>query len=101
MEARMQGKVLVTKKESFGQGDRKFVFTEAKVQTGVATIVAVRFTDQWSDQFEIPRAGDWVDLDVVVSGFSGRNSLTLSATAEAPHDDTWELQNNPAYLAAA
>lgn len=85
--ARITGKVLVSTKESFGSGERTFKFTEARIQTGVASIEAVRFTDRW--EFETPRAGDLLDLEVLISGFGGRNGVQVNATAVKPFDESF------------
>lgn len=89
MKARMQGKVLLVQRQKFGQGDRQFTFLEAKVQTDVADIDAIRFTDDWPH--ETPRAGDVIDVQVEIGGFSGRNGLSLNATAVQPHSDDFIL----------
>ena len=77
--ARISGKILVTEKKQFGSGERVFKFTEARIQTGPASIESVRITDSWNNDF--PRAGDVVDYEVEISGFSGRNGLDLTLTA--------------------
>jgi hypothetical protein len=87
--ARITGKVLVTTKESFGSGEKAFRFTEARIQTGVASIEPVRFTDRW--EFETPRAGDLLDLEVTISGFGGRNGVQVNATAVKPFDESYLL----------
>lgn len=89
LKSRITGKVVHTEKKSFGAGERAFKFTEVHVQTGVATITAVRFTDRW--EYDMPRPGDVLDLDVVISGFSGRNGLDLSATASGYFDESYVL----------
>lgn len=95
---RVSGKVLLTKKQSFGTGDRKFSFLEASVQTDVASILEVRFTDDWDG--ESPRAGDLVDIDVEIGGFSGRNGLSINLTAVQPHSDDFFLSLSETSLQA-
>lgn len=95
---RVAGKVLLTKKQSFGTGDRKFVFLEASIQTDVASILEVRFTDDWEG--ETPRAGDLLDIDVEVGGFAGRNGLSINFTASTPHSDDFLLSLTESQLAA-
>ena len=89
MHARIAGKVLLVQRQKFGQGDRQFSFLEAKVQTDVAEIDIVRFTDDW--EYETPRAGDIIDVTVEIGGFSGRNGLSINATAVRPHSDDFLL----------
>ena len=89
-KSRITGKVVHTEKLSFGSGDRAFKFLEVSVQTSPKSIVPVRVTDRW--EYETPRVGDVVDLEVTVSGFSGRNGLDLSATATGYYDESWLLQ---------
>lgn len=91
LNARLTGKVLLTKKEKFGSGDREFKFTSAKIQTGIATIEEVRFTDQWTEAHDLPRAGDLLDIEVEVGGFSGRSGLQLNLTAVGPYDESFVL----------
>lgn len=90
LKSRLTGKVVHTEKKSFGAGERAFKFTEVHVQTSVASITPVRFTDRW--EYDTPRAGDILDLEVVVTGFSGRNGLDLSATAAGYFQETWVLE---------
>lgn len=86
---RVAGKVLQTKKESLGNGDRKFNFQNVSIQTDVASIVDVRFTEDW--EFEAPRAGDLLDLDVAVGGYAARSGLEINFTAVQPHSDDFVL----------
>jgi hypothetical protein len=93
LKSRITGKVVHTEKQSFGAGERAFKFTEVSVQTSPKSIVPVRFTDRWTDNgFDMPRNGDILDLEVSVSGYSGRNGLDLSATASAPFDESYVLE---------
>lgn len=87
LKTRITGKVVHTEKQSFGAGERAFKFTEVHIQTSVASITPVRFTDRW--EYDMPRPGDVLDLAVVVSGFSGRNGLDLSATASSYFDEQY------------
>lgn len=89
LKSRITGKVVHTEKKSFGAGERAFKFTEVHIQTSVASIVPVRFTDRW--EYDAPRPGDVLDLEVVVSGFSGRSGLDLSATASGYFDESYVL----------
>lgn len=89
LKSRITGKVVHTEKQTFGAGERAFKFLEVHVQTSVASITPVRFTDRW--EYDTPRAGDIVDLEVSVSGYSGRNGLDLSATASRYFDETYVL----------
>lgn len=91
MILRVTGKVLLTEKKQFGAADRVFKFTEAKVQTGIASIESVRFTDSWLDAHDVPRAGELIDLAVEISGFGGRNGVQLSATAVEPFNEEFAL----------
>ena len=88
--SRISGKVVHTERRSFGQGDRAFKFLEVSVQTSPKSITPVRFTDRWED--ETPRAGDPIDIEVQISGFSGRNGLDLSATAVRRFDEAYYLE---------
>lgn len=90
LKSRITGKVVHTEKQSFGAGERAFKFLEVHIQTSVASITSVRFTDRW--EYDTPRAGDIVDLEVAVSGFSGRNGLDLSATAVRYFDESYVLE---------
>jgi hypothetical protein len=92
-KSRVTGKVVHTEKVSFGAGERAFKFLEVSVQTSPKTIVAVRVTDRW--EYETPRVGDVVDLEVHVTGYSGRNGLDLSATATGYYDESWALSQVP------
>lgn len=85
--SRISGKVVHTERRSFGSGERAFKFLEVSVQTSPKSITPIRFTDRW--EFDTPRAGDPVDVEVQVSGFSGRNGLDLSATAVRPYDEAY------------
>lgn len=87
--ARLTGKVLVTEKRAFGSGDRQFRFTEARIQTGVASIETVRFTEDW--QYDSPRVGDVLDLEVEISGFGGRNGVEVNLSARGYYDETFAL----------
>jgi len=89
MKARLTGKVLLTEDKSFGMGERKFAFKLAHIQTGVATIEEVRFTDSWEGM--LPRAGEFLDVAVEIGAFAGRSGVTLSATAVAPFDESFAL----------
>jgi hypothetical protein len=89
IRARITGKVLLTEKKQFGSGDRTFKFTEARIQTGLASIESVRYTDSW--EFETPRAGDPVDIEVNVSGFGGRNGVQINAEAVRPFDESFVI----------
>lgn len=90
-KSRITGKVVHTEKQEFGSGERAFRFLEVHVQTGPATIVPVRFTDRWPGS-ETPRAGDLLDLEVTVSGYTGRSGLDLSATANRVFDESYVLE---------
>lgn len=92
------GKVLQTKKQSFGTGDRVFKFLEASVQTDVASILEVRFTDDWEG--EVPRVGDLLDLDVEVGAFAGRGGVSVNYTAVQPHTEDFILSLKDSYLSA-
>jgi hypothetical protein len=89
-KSRITGKVVHTEKQEFGSGERAFRFLEVHVQTGPATIVPVRFTDRWPS--DTPRSGDLLDLEVTVSGYTGRNGLDLSATANRFFDESYVLE---------
>lgn len=90
MKLRLTGKVLQTEDKSFGQGERKFSFKLAHVQTGLTSIDEVRFTDSWPGM--IPRAGEVIDVQVEIGAFAGRSGVTLSATAVEPFDEAYALQ---------
>jgi hypothetical protein len=92
LSTRISGKVVHTERKSFGAGERAFKFLAVHVQTSVTAITEVRFTDRW--ELDTPRAGDPIDVEVQISGFSGRNGLDLSATAVRPYDESF-------YFAAA
>jgi hypothetical protein len=98
LNSRISGKVVHTERRSFGSGDRAFKFLEVHVQTSVTAITPVRFTDRW--EFETPRAGDPIDVEVQVSGFSGRNGLDLSATAVRPYDESYYREALEAFTGA-
>lgn len=87
--SRITGKVVHTEKVSFGQGDRAFKFLEVSVQTSPKSIVPVRFTDRW--EYDTPRVGDVLDLSVLISGYTGRNGLDLSAQATGYFDESFVL----------
>lgn len=97
LKTRITGKVVHTEKREFGSGDRAFKFTEVTVQTSVKSLAEVRFTDRWP--YDMPRAGDLLDLDVTVSGFAGRNGLDLSATAIGYFDESYVLEQATATAA--
>lgn len=90
LSTRISGKVVHTERKSFGAGERAFKFLEVHVQTSVTAITAVRFTDRW--ELETPRAGDPIDVEVQITGFSGRSGLDLSATAVRPYDESYYLE---------
>lgn len=90
LKTRISGKVVHTEKQSFGAGERAFKFLEVAVQTSPASIVPVRVTDRW--EYETPRVGDVLDLEVEVSGFSGRNGVDISLTASKPFDESFYLE---------
>lgn len=90
LKSRISGKVVHTERQKFGAGERAFQFLEVHIQTSVASITPVRFTDRWEG--DTPRAGDVLDLEVTVSGYSGRNGLDLSATAVRPFDESYFLE---------
>lgn len=90
LSTRISGKVVHTERKSFGAGDRAFKFLEVHVQTSVSAITPVRFTDRW--ELDTPRAGDPIDVEVQISGFSGRSGLDLSATAVRPYDELYYRQ---------
>lgn len=87
---RISGKVVHTERREFGSGERAFRFLEVSIQTSPKAITPVRFTDRWA--YDAPRAGDALDIEVQVTGFSGRNGLDLSATAVAPFDEAFYLE---------
>lgn len=89
LKARICGKVVHTEKQSFGTGERAFKFLEVHVQTSIASITPVRFTDRW--EYDTPRPGDVLDLEVAISGYAGRNGLDLSATATRYFDEAFLL----------
>jgi hypothetical protein len=86
-KSRITGVVVHTEKQNFGSGERAFKFLEVSVQTSPKSIVPVRVTDRW--EYETPRVGDRVDLEVTISGYSGRNGLDLSAVATGYYDESW------------
>jgi hypothetical protein len=90
MKARMTGKVLLTENKKFGSGDREFRFKLAHVQTGVATIEEIRFTDSY--ELDVPRAGDVVDLEVEIGAFAGRSGVSITAQASKPFDESFVLE---------
>jgi hypothetical protein len=94
LKSRITGKVVHTEKQKFGSGERAFQFLEVHIQTSVASITPVRFTDRW--EWDTPRAGDLLDLEVVVSGYTGRNGLDLSATASRYFDESYVLEQHAA-----
>lgn len=89
MKARITGKVLLVENKKFGSGEREFRFKLAHVQTGVASIEELRFTENYEHDY--PRVGDLLDVEVEVSGYSGRNGLSLSLTAVQPFDESYAL----------
>lgn len=89
----MTGKVLLVEPKQFGSGDRLFKFREASVQTGVASIEQVRFTDSWAESgHDAPRAGDFLDVEIEIGAFAGRSGVTISATATRPFDESYALE---------
>jgi hypothetical protein len=90
--SRISGKVVHTERRSFGSGERAFKFLEVSVQTSPKSIVPVRFTDRSAEAMDSPRPGDPIDVEVQVSGFSGRNGLDLSATIIRPFDEAYYLE---------
>jgi hypothetical protein len=87
LKTRISGKVQHTEKQQFGAGERAFKFLEIFIQTSPASIVPVRITDRW--EYETPRVGDVLDLEVEISGFSGRNGVDISLTATKPFDEAY------------
>lgn len=85
----MSGKVLLTEKRKFGSGEREFRFTEASIQTGVASIEKVRFTDQY--EHDVPRAGDVIDVAVTIGAYAGRSGVDITAQALHPFDEAFVL----------
>lgn len=83
---RVAGKALQAKKVSMGNDPaRRFTFLNVAVQTDVASIIEVRFTDDW--EHETPRAGDLLDVDVAVGGYQSRSGLEINFTAVQPHTE--------------
>lgn len=89
--ARVTGIIRVTEKKSLGK-EGQFKFTEARIQTGVATIETVRFGDTWLEAHDAPRAGDVLDIEVEVGGFGGRNGVEINLSAVAPFDEAYALE---------
>lgn len=90
MKARLTGKVLLVENVKFGSGEREFRFKECSVQTGVASIEKVRVTDSWLA--DIPRVGDFLDVEVEIGAFAGRSGVTISATAVKTFDLSYALE---------
>lgn len=92
MKARLTGKVLLVEPKQFGTGDRIFKFKLAHVQTGVASIEEVRFTDDYFEAgHDLPRANDIVDLEVEVGAYAGRSGVSITAQAVKPFDEAFAL----------
>lgn len=92
LNTRISGKVVHTERQAFGSGEKAFKFLEVHVQTSVASITPVRFTDRWLENGgDTPRPGDALDIEVQISGFSGRSGLDLSATAVRAYDESYYL----------
>jgi hypothetical protein len=89
MKARLTGKVLLVEAKSFGSGDRQFRFKLAHVQTGVASIEEVRFTEDYEHDY--PRANDFVDLEVEIGAYAGRSGVSITAQAVKPFDEAYTL----------
>jgi hypothetical protein len=90
VKARVTGKVLQMVPQKFGSGDREFRFLEASIQTGIASIDIVRFTDSYP-QGETPRINDVVDLEVELGAYAGRSGTVVNATAVKPFDESYVL----------
>ena len=86
--ARITGKTLLTEKKSLGAAGN-YKFTEARVQTGTATIEIVRFGDQWLEAHDAPRAGDILDIEVEATGYAGRGGVEVNYSAVGPFDDSF------------
>lgn len=97
---RISGKVVHTERRSFGSGERAFKFLEVSVQTSPKSITALRFTDRSAENMDTPRPGDPIDVEVQVSGFSGRNGLDLSATVVRPFDEAYYREALEAFTGA-
>lgn len=90
LKTRITGKVVHTEKKNFGAGERAFSFLEVHIQSSVLSIVPVRFTDRW--EWDQPRPGDLLDLEVSISARPFRGSVELSATAFRYFDETFVLE---------
>lgn len=85
---RVAGKALQAKKVSMGNDPaRRFTFLNVAIQTDVASIIEVRFTDDW--EHLQPRPGDLLDLDVAVGGYQSRTGLEINFTAVQPHTEDY------------
>lgn len=91
-KARATGKVLLVEQKQFGTGDRIFRFKLAHVQTGVASIEEIRFTDDYFEAgHDVPRAGDIVDLEIEISVYTSRAGSSITSSAVRPFDESFVL----------
>lgn len=89
MKARLTGKVLLVEAKQFGAGDRQFRFKLAHIQTGIASIEEVRFTEDYEHDY--PRANDVLDLEVEIGAYAGRSGVSITAQAVKPFDESFTL----------